>query len=676
MNHTLVPTIRSRQPGVVAEPGWAGTAATVLGTVALGLTLAAVTLELSVGDAGELVRGFRLYGLIAVPAFGIPGMVVAARHPRNAVGWVMLAVAFSHTVALAAASYGYAGFEEPARDLPGASWAVWVSTWAWVPGHWLVPTLLLLLFPDGRPPSRRWRPLVGLGIVGLVWATAAWAVLPYDQHDVPPDVDIANPVGLDLASELMGADLVLGIVLAAASLASLVVRFRRSAGVERQQVKWVAVAGGLVLALLTVAFSQPLPIGPYVLAAAMVPLPAAIGVAVVRHRLWDVDLVINRSLVYGALTLVILVVYVVTVATVGGLLGATTGAPLVATGLVALGIQPVRERLQRLANRLLYGERDDPYQAISRLARRLDTVGSGGETVAGVAEAVARALRLPYVAVVAGGEVVAAHGRPVADPMRLPLTCQGQVVGELLVVGRGPGVELVHGQQRLLADLARQVGVAIHAQQLTADLQRSRERLVSAREEERRRLRRDLHDDLGPSLAAAALQLDRARDLAGVPAGELLEDVARRLRGVVGEVRVLVEGLRPRALDDLGLVSALRQQAARLSGGDLDIVLDVPEDLGPLPAAVEVAAYRIVSEALNNVARHAAARAACVVLRRDDGLGISVTDDGRGMPEVVRSGVGLTSMRERAEELGGTLAVRPRPGAGTAIEAWLPVPTS
>ncbi|MGI8874205.1 MAG: ATP-binding protein, partial [Egibacteraceae bacterium] len=360
----------------------------------------------------------------------------------------------------------------------------------------------------------------------------------------------------------------------------------------------------------------------------------------------------------------------------GGLLGATTGAPLVATGLVALGIQPARERLQRLANRLLYGERDDPYQAISLLARRLDAVGSTGETVAGVAEAVARALRLPYAAVVAGGETVAAHGRPVADPLRLPLTYQGRAVGELLVAPREPGGELSDGEQRLLADIARQIGVAIHAQRLTADLQRSRERLVSAREEERRRLRRDLHDDLGPALAAAALQLDRARDLASDPAGALLEDAARRLRGVVGDVRVLVEGLRPRALDDLGLVPALRQQAARVSAGHLDVVLDMPEDLGPLPAAVDVAAYRIVSEALSNVARHAAARVARVTIRRDDGLQISVTDDGRGLPDEIRSGVGLTSMRERAEELGGTFTVRPRPGAGTVVEAWLPVPTS
>lgn len=672
-----MPATGARQSDVAAEPGWAGSAATVLGTVALGLALVAVTLELSVGDLGELVAGFSLYGLVAVPAFGVTGMVVAAHQPRNAVGWVMLAVAFGHAVTLVAASYGYAGFEETAGGLPGAGWAVWVSTWGWVPGYWLVPTLLLLLFPDGRPPSRRWSPLVALGVVGLVVSTVGWAVLPYELHDVALSIDATNPFGSVIASRwLITAAAVCGVVVAAASLASLAVRFRRSVGVERQQVKWVAVAAGLVLVLLTVAFSQPLSVGPYVVAAAMVPLPAAITVAVVRHRLWDIDLVINRSLVYGALTLAILVVYVATVAALGGLLGATTGAPLVATGLVALGIQPARERLQRLANRLLYGERDDPYQAISRLTRRLDAVGSTGEAVAGVAEAVARALRLPYVAVTAGGEIAAAHGRAVADPLRLPLSFQGQPVGELLVAPREPGGELSDGEQRLLADLARQIGVAIHAQRLTADLQRSRERLVSAREEERRRLRRDLHDDLGPALAAAALQLDRARDLASDPVGALLEDAARRLRGVVGDVRVLVEGLRPRALDDLGLVPALRQQAARLSAGHLDVVLDVPEDLGPLPAAVDVAAYRIVSEALSNVARHAAARVARVTIRRDDGLQISVTDDGRGLPDEIRSGVGLTSMRERAEELGGAFTVRPAPGVGTVVEAWLPVPTS
>jgi signal transduction histidine kinase len=260
--------------------------------------------------------------------------------------------------------------------------------------------------------------------------------------------------------------------------------------------------------------------------------------------------------------------------------------------------------------------------------------------------------------------------------LTLPLSYQGTEIGALHVAPRA-GEELGAQDRRLLHDLARQAGVAVHAVQLTADLQRSRERIVTAREEERRRLRRDLHDGLGPRLAGLTLRIETARDqLAHDPgADELLGDLSRRMEEAVTDIRRLVYGLRPPALDDFGLAGAIRQTAASYDTSGLAFDVDVPEHLPPLPAAAEVAAFRIVQEAITNVVRHAAARSAGIALRVDDTAGmltIVVEDDGRGLAQAPRSGVGLQSMRERAEELGGTLAIESRPGGGTIVRAELP----
>jgi len=297
-----------------------------------------------------------------------------------------------------------------------------------------------------------------------------------------------------------------------------------------------------------------------------------------------------------------------------------------------------------------------------------------------IAEAVAQTLKLPYVAIVLRQddhlEIAAAHGQHTDDPIQLPLVYQTETVGQLLVAPRTPGEAFTLAERRLLEDIALQAGVAAHAVRLTADLQRSRERLITAREEERRRLRRDLHDGLGPQLASLTLTLAAARELLrhDVDAADrLLQELAIHTQAAITDIRRVVYALRPPALDDLGLVLALREQVARYSQAGLQITIEAPEQMPPLPAAVEVATYRIVQEALTNVVRHAQAETCVVRLALGAMLDMEIRDDGVGMPPNGRTGVGLASLHERTVELGGTCRIDSAPNRGTCIHARLPL---
>jgi signal transduction histidine kinase len=356
----------------------------------------------------------------------------------------------------------------------------------------------------------------------------------------------------------------------------------------------------------------------------------------------------------------------------------------------------------------MYGERDDPYVVLSRLSQQLKTTLAPAAVLPNLAEAVAQTLKLPYVAIalhrssefkvlsseleIAGTQnsklktqnfdIIASYGELPVAPLHanllvLPLIYQGEQVGELRLAPRSGEEGFSAAEQRLLEDIALQAGVAAHAVRLTADLQRSRERLVATREEERRRLRRDLHDGLGPQLASLTLTLAAARELLrhDVDAADrLLGELARHTQAAVADIRRVVYDLRPPALDDLGLVLALREQAATYHQAGLRITIDAPDRLPALPAAVEVAAYRIVQEALTNVVRHAKARTCTVRFTLCDALDIEIKDDGVGLPSGNRAGVGLASLRERTAELGGTCEIQSAPGGGTCIHARLPLP--
>jgi signal transduction histidine kinase len=276
--------------------------------------------------------------------------------------------------------------------------------------------------------------------------------------------------------------------------------------------------------------------------------------------------------------------------------------------------------------------------------------------------------------------VTAAYGSAVNDPVTLPLVYQGETIGQLLLAPRRPGESLTAADWRLLQSIAQQAGIAAHAVRLTADLQRSRERLVMAREEERRRLQRDLHDGLGPVLASLPLKLDAALNLLRhdpATANALLLELKTQTQATIVDIRRLVYDLRPPALDQLGLVAAIRQHAAayhQVNG--LQITLETSEHLPPLPAAVEVAAFRIVQEALTNVAAHASAQTCLIRLWLDHALCLEIRDDGMGLPKDSHIGVGLASMRERAAELGGSCVIEPAPSGGTQVVARLPLKNS
>jgi signal transduction histidine kinase len=353
-------------------------------------------------------------------------------------------------------------------------------------------------------------------------------------------------------------------------------------------------------------------------------------------------------------------------------------------------------------NRLLYGDRDDPYAALSRLGRRLESTITPEAVLPAVVTTVREALKLPYAAIYLKQDdndhkIVAESAAPSLhvengkihvpgmnrEGQCIPLIHQGETLGYLVLGPRTPNEAFSSSDLRLVDDLAPQVGVAVHAMRLTSDLQRSREQLVLTREEERRRLRRDLHDGLGPNLASQGLKLAAVKQLLlsdPSSAMPLLDQVMAQNKSTVDEVRRLVYGLRPPALDELGLVAAIRDHVSGMDGkSTLEIAIAEPTaGLPPLSAAAEVAAYRIVLEALTNVIRHARAQHCTIRFSLDEkeanqALQIEIQDDGIGLPEARRAGVGTRSMRERAEELGGTCVIEPGMGRGTRVCVKLPI---
>jgi signal transduction histidine kinase len=356
---------------------------------------------------------------------------------------------------------------------------------------------------------------------------------------------------------------------------------------------------------------------------------------------------------------------------------------VVAAVVIALGLSPAREFVQRAVDRMLYGQRRDPYTALTELGRRLSGTIAPEDVLPVVVGTVARALRLPYVAITLAGEPVpaASHGDAVPTAVDVPLCHAGAEVGRLTIGLRDGQRHLDPGDRRLLYDLARHVGTAAHGVRLTHDLRRSRDRLAIAREEERNRIRRDLHDGLGPTLAGVALGIGAAGRAVGARApetAELLADLQAEVSDGLEDVRRLVADLRPTTLEQVGLLAALRQYAETVSirsDGSLLVLVEAPDRLPPLTAEAEVAAYRILLEALTNVTRHARANRCTVEIDATAGLlRLAVRDDGVGIEASPRrGGLGLRSMTQRAAELGGTCTVTAAPGGGTLVSATFPV---
>jgi two-component system NarL family sensor kinase len=641
-----------------------GLAAVVAGVV--GAVLHAV----NTAAGRDLQPSFWLLGALGAVAYGGTAAVLAARSRVQRVPVVLGSIGLGQGVALLLTEYALLG------PVPLDWVALWIGSWLWAPSLVASAALLPLLLPDGSLPSARWRPALALSVVAVGWTVVSWALTPYELQDFPLHVrNLENPVGVAAAASpvVLGAGIALTVFAVILALASMLARWRASTGERRQQLKWLLVGGAATIVLFALGFVVPHPAGEVVAALAVVPLPATCGVAALRHRLWDVDLVVSAGLRYAILSAVVVAVY----AGVVSLLGAATGAPVIATAVVALVLLPLHARLQRWTNRLVHGEPDDPGTALARLGERLEGTSDPADVadrlLPEVVARISKLLRAPYVEIELADGAVVSSGEPPAALDRLPLRFGGAQVGELSLTHRVRS----HGEARRLDELGRQAAVAVHSVLLTREARRSRQLVVAAREEERRRLRWDLHDGIAPSIAALALQAETARDLVSQDAAaatQILDRLVPRLNGAVADVRSLVHELRPPTVDELGLAGAVRELAARFTGPGRSVEADIG-DFGTLPAAVDLAAYRIASEGLANAVRHASAPDIRVSLRRDGPwLRVEVTDDGAGIDPLASPGVGLASMRSRAEELGGRFVVGAGPDAsGTTITALLPL---
>jgi two-component system, NarL family, sensor kinase len=593
----------------------------------------------------------------------VVGLLIVRRRPRHPVGWLL--IVHGPLVAVLLGSDAVTQFMA-ARHMWPSGMAAWnqVGSGLW-PLLYVCIALVAYIFPDGHLLSRRWRRFLSVCLAGYLLFFVS----------VPLNFKPGATVGLAvIAASLAGA------VIAARS------RLRRAAGEERVQLLWVVWAATTVPVGLLAAWvfesagSSGLLIDVGVAITGVV-VPVAIGIGILRHRLFDIELVLSRALTYEALTALVIGVYGGAVAGLGTVFANHAAAGLIGVGVVAVAIEPVHTRLRRRVERWVYGDRSDPYTALRRLSQRVEGIADPAQVVTVVTGAVAEALRVDRVSIDLdrpGRPASAAAGTGDRESLvRVPLVHHACRLGDLVIhVPRGR--QLSASDRAMVDDLARHAAVAVNAVHLTLDLQESRARLVTAREEERRRLRRDLHDGLGPSLAAMVLNLGVVRAMTGDPAtAGLVDQVRADARAAITEIRRLVEGLRPPSLDEVGLVAALALHAHTVSGhgGDRPLVIQVTGPASPLqlPAAVEVAAYRIAMEAMANVIRHAQATRCLLTVTLDEALKLTIDDNGIGLGTGASPGIGLSSMRERAVELGGSLTVLGRAGGGTSLHAVLPV---
>jgi signal transduction histidine kinase len=542
--------------------------------------------------------------------------------------------------------------------------------------------LFLFVFPDGRF-TPRW--IVWPVLIILLIETSVDLSL-YLFGEPPQSLVLAQGLSVPVAVILW--------------ISVQVYRYRsRSGPVQKQQMKWVLFGMAVpisYLAIVTIIFAFMPQIDPQqntllnIVGSTLFYLftlfiPVSIGFAILRYRLWDINLVISQTLVYGTLTIAIIGIYVVAVMGLSTLLGTenNTILSLIVTGIVAISFQPARERLQRVVNQLIFGDRDSPGDALARLGHRMEGTLSPDDVLPTIVTTIRDSLRIPYAGIVLKREgqdtLVAESGKPSDALVAYPMVYQGEQIGELKVAPRTRGEAFNRADRNLLETLAQQAGLAVHGVLLTSALRHSREQLVLAQEEERRRLQRDLHDGLGPVLASLSQRLDVASVLVKRDqdaAVTLLSELKVQVKAVLSEIRQLVYALRPPVLDELGLLSAIREAAIQNSGlNTLTVSLESPEILPHLPAAVEVVAYRVVMEALTNVQRHARAHFCEIRLTIIDNsaLEIEIVDDGCGLPDGYNPGVGLKSIRERTAELGGAYRIELRAGGGTRLWVRLPI---
>jgi two-component system, NarL family, sensor kinase len=660
-----------------AHPVTAAAALLVVALVGAGVTIAALTP--STDAPGDQVREIATTLAYVVP-YAVVGAFLVIRRPDLPFGWLLSGCAAVVAVGIAVASQSYVALSE------GSEGGVLQFGYLFVSVQWLpvaVQGLVNVRFPSGKVTSRLERLLNRLLVAGIALGIAGGLI-----GDWSVDVDRVDGTTRTIDNPLTGGTVVGDVALALTAAVPLVIllgiiaglsvvhRARKATGIERDQLKWRAYGVVLSLALFPLAVTEALPIA--VNLADGVLFTTTLVIPILRYRLWAIDTVIRRSVAYLLVTVMVAGIFSVFAASVAALEGERVG--LVAAAVIAaLGFGPALRRSQHLVDEMFYGHRTDPYRALSDLSQRLDAVASPGVVLHTVVTAVAESLRLPYVAIERPGDcsLLAQHGdRPLTDEDlgRWPLVSQGTPVGTLVAAPRRGESELDSRDRTVLADLARQAGAAVHADALTADLVASRQRLVEAREEERRRLRRDLHDGLGPLLTSIGLNLDAVRTQLTAGSGDPLDFVARAKEAssqAIADLRTVVYSLRPPALDDLGVVGAITAQVRRIAQSSTVDVEVENEGLPALPAAVEVALFRIAVEGVTNAVRHAEARTCRVRLGVvDENAYIEVLDDGSS-DRLWAPGVGTIAIRERVAELGGTLEIGPT-GEGGRLRASFP----
>lgn len=655
--------------------------------------------------------------LLATMTSSTVGALVASRQPRNPLGWLFLLMSLCVVLGVMGEDYPIYAIRTNPGSLPGPEWVLWVSGWTFGIAGAAVP-LIILLFPSGTVPSRRWRSVPWLLVGGTLWALAWYAVEPRGLAPTP-GLRVRNPVAIEgirgIASPMITAGTIVALLSALACFVGLILRFRRSQGEERQQLRWLAYVGAFSLVTFIGLFvGDALPGEAQVVenifwsvfvASLMVGIPAACGIAILKYRLYELDVVIKKTVVFAILAGFVTLVYVGIVIGIGNLVtDAETGFSVLVFGaiaLVALILQPLRHWARRLADRLVYGKRATPYEVLSQFTERIGetlsvedvlarmtqliTAGTGADR-AEVWLRVGRELRLEASSPLREDDErprlsLEADDEPPEIPEAtevIPVRYRGELLGAIAV--SVPAADpLTPEQERMISELAAQAGLVLRNVGLTAELrarleelQRSRERLVAAQDEERRRIERNLHDGAQQQLIALAVKARLAQQLAerdpGASAG-LLGDIQHDADAALDDLRDLARGIYPPLLADQGLGAALDAQARK---APIPVTVDVADD-ARYPQAVESAVYFCCLEALNNVAKYADASRASVRIDREDGrLRFEVADDGRGFDvEATTQGTGLQGMADRLDALGGGFEVRSTPGSGTTISGSL-----
>lgn len=635
-------------------------------TVTRGSWAGGILLEYGLSSQFAVIFALASELLLAVLCVGIAIVIVRYRSDD----WMALLSALLMIVLLTGLSLPVVAL---ANSLFSGSYPYWMD--AWIAFAFGLLILFFYLFPTGRFASNL---TLGLTLVLGLWLTLGLFERSLLIWYLPRVLYISAAVFWITTGGI-----------------ALIHRYQLGDPFQRQQIRWIvwgAIASvvGLMLQVFPPVFNLNAtarvihdfllyPLGQLLKAC----LPLSIAFAILRYRLWNIEFIVNRVLVYASLSVLTMLGYLGTIFVLHVLFTGLSNPVIsfLAAGVVAILFEPLRQRLQRAVNRWMYGERDDPYAVLSRLVGTLERTPSTNEVLPAIAETIAHSLKIPHVAIWLDQDgkenKAAAFGEETTDLVSFPLAYQGETIGRLEVARRAQNEEFSEADLRLIENITQQAGAAAQTVRLHAELVRSRAQIVNEREDERLRIRRDLHDELGPLLAAQGLKLSAARQMMHTKpekAESLVDEVIRQSQQTVADVRRLVHGLRPPVLDQLGLVEAVRDLARNHGGGPTLEIIAPSDELLHLPAAVEVNAYRILLEAWNNAVRYSHASRCLVKFQAEqDMLVISIQDDGVGMPKDYRSGVGLRSMRARAEEIGGGLSVDEIQPHGTRITARLPL---